>query len=268
MNNRSTDHDRLLELLADRALFGLDSTEQAELDRLASAHPDVSLDEMDQVAALVELSAVPTDEPLPANVLRQIQAAMPVAAVQQATKVSTRPIEHTSISWWSSVPNWTGWATAAALLVALLSSLYEKPTNPTSTVDNVAASRSTLLESATDLVQVEWTATGDESGPEASGDVVWSNDAQRGFMRFTGLAANSPSANQYQLWIFDAEQDEKYPIDGGVFDIPAGADEVIIPIEAKIAVTNPTMFAITVEKPGGVVVSSRDRLPLLAKVSG
>lgn len=225
---------------------------------------------MDQVAALVELSVVATNETLPAHVLRKIQAALPVAAVQKGneTKVARHPVERAPISWWNSVPNWTGWATAAALLVALLFNPPAKPTTPTpSTVSDVAASREALLAAATDLVQVEWSATGDDSGPEATGDVVWSNEAQQGFMRFTGLAANDPSANQYQLWIFDAEQDEKYPIDGGVFNIPAGADGVIIPIEAKIAVANPTMFAITVEKPGGVVVSSRERLPLLAKVS-
>lgn len=39
MNDRSTDHDRLLELLADQSLFGLESNEQAELERLAACIP-------------------------------------------------------------------------------------------------------------------------------------------------------------------------------------------------------------------------------------
>jgi hypothetical protein len=54
-------------------------------------------------------------------------------------------------------------------------------------------------------------------------------------------------------------------LDGGVFDIPT-TGEVIVPINAKLQVREPFMFAITIEKPGGVVVSSRERLPLLAKV--
>jgi anti-sigma-K factor RskA len=84
-------------------------------------------------------------------------------------------------------------------------------------------------------------------------------------MSFRGLPANNPSESQYQLWIFDQNQDERYPIDGGVFDIgPDG--EVIVPVTAKIRVREPTLFAITVEKPGGVVVSSRKRLVLAAKV--
>ncbi len=48
--------------------------------------------------------------------------------------------------------------------------------------------------------------------------------------------------------------------------IPPGGDEVVVPIAAKLDVARPYMFAITIEKPGGVVVSSRKRLPLLAKV--
>ena len=106
---------------------------------------------------------------------------------------------------------------------------------------------------------------------QARGDIVWDARQQRGFMRFKTLPANDPTKEQYQLWIFDVAQDERYPIDGGVFDIgaatrdPAGGD-YIVPIQAKLHVDRPTMFAITIEKPGGVVVSSREQLPLLAKV--
>ena len=45
------------------------------------------------------------------------------------------------------------------------------------------------------------------------------------------------------------------PVDGGVFDVPAGAAEVIVTIDAKLAIARPTAFAVTLEKPGGVVVS-------------
>lgn len=83
-------------------------------------------------------------------------------------------------------------------------------------------------------------------------------------MTFSGLPVNNPSEEQYQLWIFDAKQDDRYPIDGGVFDVTSPT--VVVPIDAKIRVSDPSMFAITIEKPGGVVVSDRSRLPLLAKV--
>lgn len=109
-----------------------------------------------------------------------------------------------------------------------------------------------------------WTSTGDEAAAGATGDVVWNGDADAGYMRFAGLQPNDPAAFQYQLWIFDETRDERFPVDGGVFDIPAGATEVIVPIRAKLPVDRAVLFAVTVEPPGGVVVSSRERIVLTA----
>ena len=58
---------------------------------------------------------------------------------------------------------------------------------------------------------------------------------------------------------------QKCPVDGGVFDI-RGSGKVTIPIDARIPVDKAVMFAVTIEDPGGVVVSTRERLPVLAKV--
>ena len=82
-------------------------------------------------------------------------------------------------------------------------------------------------------------------------------------MLLTGMPVNNPESSQYQLWLVDAERDSN-PVDGGVFDIPPGESTVIIPIDAKLAVNNPAAFAITREKPGGVVVSKG---PLLVVAS-
>ena len=84
-------------------------------------------------------------------------------------------------------------------------------------------------------------------------------------MLFNGLPVNNPAEFQYQLWIFDRRQDERYPIDGGVFDVQADGS-VVVPVAAKLRVNEPYLFAVTIEKPGGVVVSSRERLPLLAQL--
>ena len=81
-------------------------------------------------------------------------------------------------------------------------------------------------------------------------------------MRFVGLAPNDPTVEQYQLWIFDRAQPEATPIDGGVFDVVA--DEAVVAIDAKLPVVEPYLFAVTVERPGGVVVSDRSRLTALA----
>jgi anti-sigma-K factor RskA len=57
------------------------------------------------------------------------------------------------------------------------------------------------------------------------------------------------------LWIFDGTRDKRYPVDGGVFDVPANSAEVVIPIRATLPIRKAAAFAVTVEKPGGVVVS-------------
>lgn len=119
-------------------------------------------------------------------------------------------------------------------------------------------------EDAGDLVRLAW-SPGPTAPGEIGGGVVWSPADQKGFMRFSGLPVNDPTVEQYQLWIFDAEQDERYPVDGGVFDITSEG-ETVIDIDPKLAIVKATLFAITVEKPGGVVVSSRERLPVLAAV--
>jgi anti-sigma-K factor RskA len=51
-----------------------------------------------------------------------------------------------------------------------------------------------------------------------------------------------------------------------VFDIPAGVGEVIVPIRVRVPVADATLFAVTVEPAGGVVVSTRERIVLLAQV--
>jgi hypothetical protein len=127
--------------------------------------------------------------------------------------------------------------------------------------------RAALLQDAKDATTVAWSATEDPNAKGASGDVVWSSEKHTGFMRIAGLAVNDATQLQYQLWIFDADRPEATPVDGGVFDISV-TGEVIVPIDAKISVGKPVLFAVTVEKPGGVVVSKRERIVLAAKVAG
>ncbi len=129
---------------------------------------------------------------------------------------------------------------------------------------DAASERSVLIDR--DSLALDWQVLEDPLVADAgvSGDVVWNPAANAGYMRFAGLPANDPSEAQYQLWIFDSAINADTPIDGGVFDI-SGSGEVIVAIDPKIAVTDATMFAITLERPGGVVVSDRSRLLLLAQ---
>jgi anti-sigma-K factor RskA len=125
--------------------------------------------------------------------------------------------------------------------------------------------REALLAASPTSLVLPWQTTEDAAAVGASGDMLWSADAQRGVMRISGLAANDPSRLQYQLWIFDATRDERSPVDGGVFDVPAGVSEVLVPVQPRVPVGDATLFAVTVERPGGVVVSDRERIVLLAQ---
>lgn len=138
---------------------------------------------------------------------------------------------------------------------------------PPPPVKTAAEQRDALLANAKDATTIAWTATKDANAVGATGDVVWSSSAQQGFMRFKGLAPNDATQIQYQLWIFDTDHPAETPVDGGVFDV-ASNGEVIVPITAKIAVGKPTLFAVTIERPGGVVVSKRERIVVTAAVAG
>jgi len=97
--------------------------------------------------------------------------------------------------------------------------------------------------------------------PGVSGEVVWHQDLQQGYMVFENLPVNDPSAEQYQLWIVDGAP--THPVDGGVFDVTSSG-EVIVPIDPKLEIKNPVAFGVTVEPPGGVVVSDRTKRVVVA----
>ena len=102
------------------------------------------------------------------------------------------------------------------------------------------------------------------SAPGLTGDVVWDDALQHGYLQFSGLEPNDPARHQYQLWIVDAARDQRYPVDGGVFDVRVSEGPVVIPVHAAVPVREPAAFVVTVEKPGGTVVSSRERVVAVA----
>lgn len=195
---------------------------------------------------------VPMPVPMPGPIAQQPQPVDDLARARQGRRRSKLAIAAPWI------------AAAACLLLAVGTWLWQRQRGPSPAVAMSAAeARSALLGRATDVTTIAWTATADPTAKGASGDVVWSEKEQRGYMRFVGLQPNNPSAFQYQLWIFDKNRDDKYPVDGGVFDV-ASNGEVVVPITARLNVADPTLFAVTVEKPGGVVVSSRERIVVTA----
>ncbi len=284
-NQPQTDRDRLAELLADRALFGLDEAEARELDGLAHLMTEAERESFDHAAASGQLAVLGAVEAMPAGVSEKVrrdgEAMVAGFAAPGSGAVTPRSVSGGGAP--ITLREGLAWFVAAASLVFVWFATLDQPgelaqVDPSEAADpgveeqavSVEALRAELVADAEqtpgDVVLVEWAPGGDASGAEAEGDVVWSHERQRGVMRFRGLAANDPTEEQYQLWIFDEAQDDDYPIDGGVFNVPDSDGDVLVEIDARLPVTGVKLFAVTVEKPGGVVVSSRERLPLLANV--
>jgi len=258
----SRDDGRSQDLFVGALLFGLTDDEHAELERLrgnSDSRPDALAE---SVGALDRAWSDLNPEPLPDHLRSKIlsdarsEFSWPWIPPAEARPESRRATPSRRLLRTFSFA-------AAMLLVAVFVTIgFVQRQNVA--VKTAAQMRAELIASVPDLIRLDW-SEGPTPIPGANGDLVWSPSRQMGFMRFRGMPVNSPTVEQYQLWIFDKNQDEKTPIDGGVFDIPA-REESVIPIHPKLAVQNAYLFAITVEKPGGVVVSSRTRLPLLAAV--
>ena len=224
-------NERLIELMAQRATEGLAERDEREFAQLASDEPGTEIDAFEYAAAAFQLAYLDV-EPMPEEVSRRLPAP-PRKAPETAPRTPSRL--------WSQA----GWIAAAALLVVTV----------------VIWPRSEPLDESTAL-RASWKAV-HERCDGVEGEVVWDEASQRGYMVFRGLPVNDPRKEQYQLWIFDENQ--KHPIDGGVFDA-SESGEIIVPIDAKIKVQKPTMFAVTAEKPGGVVVSPLEKVMAVAKV--
>jgi hypothetical protein len=301
MSNSVMQNPRLVELLVQRAVDGLNSSERGELKQLLSEERYVDAGRFEYTAASLLLASdvennAPEEMPysLRERLMAQadtVAASMPepprqsseqlrvisiagrtrsttAAPAVSAPPVAKAPAPRKSSSWGSKVA-W--FAAAASVLIALAGWWPRLQSGGEPTIETPVAS---TLEQERQQLQAQqgvltrtWQTTQDPASSGVTGDVVWDQRTQNGYLRFRGLQANNSDELQYQLWIFDGTRDERYPIDGGVFDIPPGQGEVIIPITAKLQVRNPAMFAVTIEKPGGSVVSSRDRIVVLAPVA-
>jgi len=273
---------RIDELLADLALEGLSPSEHGELaDLLNQVAPQVptarAFEQAERAAAaahLAFLAASRATEPLPASLRARIEAdAARMIADAVSTPRATSPdvigrIDPTTLR--QSVaprsPSLAWPIAAAAMVIAAVSLSLNLASTRTRGAQVLPPDQrlSILASSAPDVIRVPWITP---DGADAGGEVVWSTQRQEGYMVFKGLPVNDPTKEQYQLWIFDVNQDERFPLHGGVFDVTS-AGEVVVPIDPHLHVVKPTLFAVTIEKPGGVWVSDRSRLPVLAKVAG
>jgi len=225
----------------------------------------------------VEVAVAEPEHRLESPSPKLAQPANPTSRVvsfrRDAPETTSSPAVSAGFDW----TRWGGWIVAAAIAGFTIGLKFLTPEAGTSelvvaelpapVVQTSQEKKAALVATAVDLRRVSWSATDHPLGNGVEGEVVWSDAAQEGYMTFRGLAWNDAQQRQYQLWVFDAKRSDERPVDGGVFDIPASSDEVIVPINAKIQVDEATLFAITLERPGGVVVSSREDLLLVAPVA-
>ncbi len=267
---------RAQDLLAQRATDGLDAAAAAELERLG-ADEDLSFE---LAAAAVDLATLPYQE-LPASVAAKVLATAPGAARaivptvpmtapavpavaadlpqpigRVRARATTRPVR----------PGWrvatvTGWSVAAAATLVAAGAWLVGPRSTPANGDRQAAP----IVEAPDAISMAWTADDVRAGGAAAGELVWSESRQRGVARFSALPPNDPARERYQLWIFDAARDVRYPVHGALFDA-AAVGPTVVAVEPQMPIDRAVRFLVTLEPPDGVVVSRRDRVVLSAEV--
>jgi Anti-sigma-K factor rskA len=281
MNN--DEKELMLDLLCKQATYGLDEQETNVLEGMEYRAADA--DSIELTVAALGMIDLDTKEEMPAHLHSKILAgagnffAAQQNAVPDTADVIAPPVREivlnetpTARPWFA----WLGWAAAAAACVALAVNIFLPKTGSNVAVSpqistptperklGPAEQRQQLVNSPGQVLTVQLGKGTVKEIADVSGDIVWSDEKQAGYIRVKGLPKNDISKETYQLWIFDETQDPKTPIDGGTFDISSDG-EVIIPIDARLKAKNPSLFAVTIEKPGGVVVSDRGRIAALAK---
>jgi hypothetical protein len=261
--------EAMLDLLIKQVTEGLSPEEQRELDVLDNEVASAYARDLEHAAAAISVAGTGQHEPMPqalrARIEAQLEAAMadaaaPTPAAAAPTGRSTpvgaivrapRPQSRSTAGWW---------AAAACLVLAVLGWMRAPP----GAAPTPAQQRNALLAQP-DILQIRLDTTAEPAAAGAKADVVWDPRTQQGVVRFVGLKPNDPAQHQYQLWIFDGDRDQRYPVDGGVFNVPPNAEQVMVPIHAKLPVHTAKAFAVTIEKPGGVVVSGLEHVVAIGK---
>jgi RNA polymerase sigma factor (sigma-70 family) len=260
--NPTTARQRLLDVLADAVTRRLDDAEEAELAELLASDEAVDGEAMERAAAALVL-AMARAEAMPASVRERIMDRWRrwPGVTAPRTEIERREGHGLTSDRVTRIAAY--WLAAAGLVLAVVGwwpTLSKHVTHADGPRERLQA----LLAADTAAIEAEWQSGAAAPSKGPSGRVVWSQDRQEGYMILDDVPANDPDQAQYQLWIFDAERDD-YPVNGGLFNVPTEEPSVVIPIDPEIRVGRPELFAITREKPGGVVVSDREEVVLKAQ---
>lgn len=280
-------HDRaqrLAELQADRALFGLSPDEEAELLGLLDAAGQPLDESFEMTAAALDRALCPATEAMPAGLQAKVLSAGAAWAAERraedradtlsfadhARRAVHGPGERRAagvgarrLGWRA----WGGWLAAAACLALAIVSWNRSGSiltpgpdgpgmnDPRAGVPNLDALWSQLSGEPT-AKAVELEKRDDTVGPPPiAAAVYWSDDRQTGVLRLKGLPPIRCPGDVYQVWITDALRDEQYPVDGGMFRVENGQTEVLLLIKPRVRVDCAVRFTITKERAGGAVVS-------------
>lgn len=276
----------LNDLLADQALFGLDDADRAKLASLLQrAGIDVD-DSFDLAAGAAMLALADHAERAPASVYTRAAQAAEVFAreMENSRNVMGTPALRIVESD-SGIPRprrissaWLGWMAAAACLAFAAIGwiqIFANRQNSGPLQASMVSLRDAVAK-APDAKRLVWS---DWDKPEIAGvkgEVVWSENGQKGYMTFRGLPVNDASKEQYQLWIVD-ERGLEQRVSGGIFNSSGqttgwqgevraerNGDELIVEISPRIHVGTPALFAVTIERPGGTWVSDMKRRVVIA----
>lgn len=270
----SPEFDRLRELLADEVLGQIDSNDASELDALRSRASAEQKAEIDQTFGelLVALMSQ-SDEAMPAEAKSKLIARgsrRTAADGGPETEALKAPMQIPTPRATMGPLGKLGWVAAAAALALAATAWW---TRPTPVIPTDVPSPITRVATAPDTVRIELAPQGDlaESVSERS-ELLWNQQLQEGVLRLEGVPANDPSQIQYQLWIFDATRGE-FAVDGGVFDLTGETEtdeqgRLLVHFRPKLLVGDPAAFAVTQERPGGVVVTDQSALILLGTPDG
>lgn len=212
--------------------------------------------EAEAAAAMLSVASLQKIEAMPDHLAAKVLAAAHPAVVQ-APQAAPSSVSSSPASWWESlrlawgVASFAGIA-AVALAVRLSTLVPDGLPNQTARLQLTEAGHFAILPGP------------DAAGQAVHGEVVWDASKGGGYLKLAGLPVNDPRREQYQLWIFDGTRDERFPVDGGVFNVERNG-EIEVWIRVPIPVRDAAMFAVTVEQAGGTVVSDRGRIVALAK---
>ncbi len=242
---------RFEELDAGRVLGDLSPKETSEWLILAERHQGSNSIELDLLATELELQETqPCD--LSSSLSNKLADTIPAFSNKNKQQPATQII---------SILPWLGWAVAACLVISL--NIPDTDTSPPAIQLTSTQKLEALIKKEPSSQRLAFSSASDPY-QNISGEVIWNDGLQEGYMSLTNLPVNDPTQNQYQLWIVDPERDE-LPVDGGVFDIPVGSKTAVIPIRNALHVSKPAAFVITLEQPGGVVNSKQEVVVALAK---